>query len=134
LAEQNTLSIKPWNIIALTRDSSSAQSQRLAKLQGVKVVQAGPKLMDEPAETMSSIVIPEGSVHGVFSVQGYVSDEIMVKQGKSESPMSYSNVGYQLLMEIIGCAIADAAHAYGVKHFVYSSTDIGELPRGKGPP
>jgi uncharacterized protein YbjT (DUF2867 family) len=84
-----------FNVIAVTRDSTTANARRLAALPGVSVMQGD--FSDIPA-----IFAGSGSVWGVFSVQVNSDDE--ERQGK---------------------AMVDAAVAHGVRHFVYSSGDRG---------
>lgn len=75
--------------------------------------------MDEPAKVFTQLNFANGDVYGVFSVQGYVDDKTMIRQGMRciVAKMSWTH--------LLGKAIADAAHSIGVKHFVYSSTDNG---------
>ncbi|KAL7421100.1 hypothetical protein Q5752_003984 [Cryptotrichosporon argae] len=101
LAGHNT-PIITYHIVALTRNPSSSASKRLAALPGVEVVQVAENNMDEPAAVFAKL---GRAVHGVFSVQGYVDDKAMIRQGK---------------------AVADAAVAAGAKHLVYSSTEAGD--------
>ncbi|ODN77675.1 hypothetical protein L202_04825 [Cryptococcus amylolentus CBS 6039] len=62
--------------------------------------------MDEPDKVFLDNGLGKGGVWGVFSVQGYVSEDVEWKQAK---------------------AIADASKAIEVKHFVYSGVSFGTL-------
>jgi uncharacterized protein YbjT (DUF2867 family) len=84
-----------FNIVAVTRNTSSTSAQKLAAHFNVMVV-AGD--MKNP----ESIFTAAGPVWGVYSVQVNSDDE--VQQGK---------------------AMVDAAVTHGVSHFVYSSGDRG---------
>ncbi|WWD22583.1 NAD(P)H:quinone oxidoreductase, type IV [Kwoniella shandongensis] len=101
-----TTSDPTWTILALTRNPTSPSSQKLASYPGVKLVKVDANCMEEPDKVFASLGMEKGDVHGVFSVQGYENDANIVK---------------------FGCAIADAAKDFGVKHFVYSSCDFGGL-------
>ncbi|WVR06181.1 hypothetical protein IAU60_003211 [Kwoniella sp. DSM 27419] len=95
-----------FRIIALSRNPASGPSKKLAALPNTTVAEAPATVMDKPLEVLESLGLKKGEIHGVFSVQGYVDDAAMVRQGK---------------------AIADAAVAYDVKHIVYSSVDFAGL-------
>ncbi|WWC88919.1 uncharacterized protein L201_003834 [Kwoniella dendrophila CBS 6074] len=95
-----------FSIIALSRNPSSSSSTYLSKLPHVQVVQVADNCMDEPSKVFQSLGLHKGGVYGVFSVQGYVDDATMIKQGK---------------------AIADASVGFGVKHIVYSSVDFAGM-------
>ncbi|KAG9253973.1 uncharacterized protein F5Z01DRAFT_723883 [Emericellopsis atlantica] len=84
-----------FNIIGVTRDSTSNGAKKLASLPGVSVVEGS--FSDIPA-----IFAKVGPVWGVFSVQVNSDDE-----------------------ERSGKAMVDAAVSHGVQHFVYSSGDRG---------
>ena len=99
LSAHNTPDVK-YNILALTRSPTSPSATRLALLPGVTVKGVSKDHMDRPSPTFQSLGLEKGQVHGVFSNQAYVSDSVMMAQGK---------------------AIADTAKEYGVKHIVYSS-------------
>ncbi len=94
-----------WPVRALVRDPSSPKAVELAKT-GVELAKGD--LYDRP-----SVDAALKGVHGVFSVQNYwlkdVGFEGEVRQGT---------------------LLADAAHAAGVRHFVYSS--VGAAHRGMG--
>ncbi|WVQ84316.1 hypothetical protein IAT38_006468 [Cryptococcus sp. DSM 104549] len=98
--------VQTFTIYALSRSPSSPSSQRLAALPGVKVVQVAKNYMDEPDKVFEDLELKAGDVHGVFSVQGYVSEDVELKQG---------------------LAIVDAAKKVNTQHFVYSSVDFGGL-------
>ncbi|ORY35053.1 hypothetical protein BCR39DRAFT_556553 [Naematelia encephala] len=104
LSANNTRALTPWKIIALSRSSTSPSSTALAKLPGVHVVQVEQDVMEAPAKAFAATGIEKGKVYGCVSIQGYVDVEAMYRQG---------------------CAIGDAAKEWGVKHFVYSSSDVG---------
>ncbi|WRT67562.1 uncharacterized protein IL334_004534 [Kwoniella shivajii] len=95
-----------FSIIALSRNPTSGSAQQLAKLPRVQVVKVADDNMDEPSKVFPALGLEKGDVYGVFSVQSYVDDNTMIKQGK---------------------IIADASVQFGVKHIVYSSTDFGGL-------
>ena len=94
-----------WQVRALTRDINKPAAQELKSL-GAELV-AGD--MDNRADLDAAF----NGVYGVFSVQNFwlpnVGFEGEIKQGK---------------------AVADAAKAAGVQHFVYSS--VGSAHRGMG--
>ncbi|ORY21904.1 hypothetical protein BCR39DRAFT_552665 [Naematelia encephala] len=94
----------PWTIIALSRNVTSSTSTSLAKLPGVRVVQVEADVMDVPIKAFAATGVEKGKVYGCVSIQGYVDVKTMYSQG---------------------CAIGDAAKEWGVKHFVYSSGDVG---------
>jgi uncharacterized protein YbjT (DUF2867 family) len=104
-----------WHVRALTRDPGSPAAQALAAL-GAEVVQGDL----EDRASLDRALRPEaasgpGSAYGVFSVQNFwlpgVGFDGEVRQGK---------------------ALADAAAAAGVQHFVYSS--VGGADRNTGIP
>ncbi|WVQ84315.1 hypothetical protein IAT38_006467 [Cryptococcus sp. DSM 104549] len=107
LSVYNTPSQK-FTIYALSRSSATPSSDHLAALPGVKVVQAAKNYMDEPDKVFEDLELKAGDVYGVFSVQGYVSEDVELKQG---------------------LAIVDAAEKVGTQHFVYSSVDFGGLEK-----
>jgi uncharacterized protein YbjT (DUF2867 family) len=84
-----------FQIIAVTRDVTSPRALKLGKLSNVSVVGGD---MSKPEAIFQQI----GPVWGVYSVQVNSDDE-----------------------EAQGKALVDAAVAYGVQHFVYSSGDRG---------
>ncbi|WWC70549.1 uncharacterized protein I206_104500 [Kwoniella pini CBS 10737] len=95
-----------FSILALSRNPQSESSKYLASLPRVKVVKVPDDCMEEPLKVFQSLNLQKGDVHGVFSVQGYVDDTTMIRQGK---------------------AIADASVEFEVKHIVYSSVDFAGL-------
>ena len=94
-----------WSVRAIVRDPSSKKAAALAE-PGANLVKGD--LNDRP-----SIDAALKGAHGVYSVQNYWLPDVgfdgEVRQGK---------------------LLADAAHAAGVKHFVYSS--VGAAHRGMG--
>jgi len=96
---------KGWKVRALTRDVSKPAAQALAA--------AGAEVFSADHDDRASLDAAFKGAYGVFSVQNYwllnVGAEGEVRQGK---------------------AIADAAQAAGVQHFVYSS--VGAAHRGRG--
>jgi len=94
-----------WHVRTLTRDPNKPASQALA--------QAGAEVVQADNEDRASLDSAFQGAYGVFSVQNFwlpnVGAEGEVRQGK---------------------AIADAAKAAGVQHFVYSS--VGAAHRGMG--
>lgn len=94
-----------WRVRALTRDPGKQAAQVLADA-GAEVV---PGDMDNPAELEAAFA----SAYGVFSVQNFW----------------LPNVGYEGEIRQ-GKAVADAAKAAGVQHFVYSS--VAAAHRGMG--
>lgn len=94
-----------WKVRALTRNANKPAAQGLASA-GAAIV---PGDMDNRAELDAAFK----GVYGVFSVQNFW----------------LPNVGYEGEIRQ-GKAVADAAKAAGVKHFVYSS--VGAAHRGMG--
>lgn len=88
-----------FNIVAVTRDTSSPRAQKLAAHFNVSVV-AGD--MADPEAIFAKIPASATPVWGVYSVQ--VNSDSEEAQGK---------------------ALVDAAAAHGARHFVYSSGDRG---------
>lgn len=84
-----------FNIVGVTRDSTSDGARRLAALPGVSMI-------DGDLSDATALFTKAGPVWGVFSVQVNSDDE-----------------------ERIGKAMVDAAVAHGVRHFVYASGDRG---------
>ncbi|KAJ7879220.1 nucleoside-diphosphate-sugar epimerase family protein [Mycena olivaceomarginata] len=93
---------EPWLILAQTRDPASAKSKALASLRGVRLHKGVPT---EPAALFASA---PGPVYAVFSVQ-----------------QSYENPKGVAGETVEANGIADAAAAHGVKHFVYTSVNLG---------
>lgn len=96
-----------YEILAVTRDTSSNSAKKLSSKTGVKVVQGDmndvPSLFAEAKKTASS-----GSLYGVYSVQ--------LSQGKG---VTHDGEIAQ------GIGMVDEAVKNNVKHFVYSSVDRG---------
>lgn len=93
-----------WRIRTLSRDPHSEAARRLAG-RGIEVVAAN---MDDPQSLLAAFK----GAHGVFSVQGNdQGGEVEAKRG---------------------IAVADAAHAAGIAHFIYAS--VGGADRRSGIP
>jgi uncharacterized protein YbjT (DUF2867 family) len=93
-----------WRIRTLSRNPHSEAARRLAG-QGIEVVAAN---MDDPKSLLDAFK----GAYGVFSVQGSEQDgEVETKRG---------------------VAVADAAHAAGIAHFIYAS--VGGADRRSGVP
>lgn len=94
-----------WDVRALVRDPDKPEARELAE-RGVRLVRGD---MDDEASLRRAMT----GVHGVFSVQALAYEPATlaaeVRQGK---------------------AVADAAKATGIDHFVYSS--VGGAERGTG--
>src|SRR5215467_12769807 len=92
-----------WKLRALTRDSTSAAAQGLAR-KGIEVVKGD---LEDPASLANAL----RGARGVYGVQDFwaVGAKREVLQGKN---------------------LADAAKKAGVEHFVYSS--VGGAERGSG--
>ena len=94
-----------WKVRALTRDVNKPAAQELAA--------AGSEMVAGDMDSRAELEAAFKGVYGVFSVQNFwlptVGYEGEIRQGK---------------------AVADAAKAAGVKHFVYSS--VGAAQRGMG--
>jgi hypothetical protein len=74
-----------YTILALTRDSTSGSSTRLASLPGVQVKQVAKNCMDEPAKAFADAGVTKGGVYAVLSVQSYVSPKVDIAQGQCGS-------------------------------------------------
>ena len=74
-----------YRVIALTRSPTSSTSKHLASLAGVEILQVADDCMENPTPVFEQLQtkfgIGKGGVDGVLSVQGYVDDKMMVKQG-----------------------------------------------------
>ena len=74
-----------WKIIAVTRNPSSGAAKHFSTLSGVTCFKAAENNQDEPAKVFdligSDLCITRGQVHAVVSIQGYVDDPTMIKQG-----------------------------------------------------
>lgn len=88
-----------FNIVAVTRNTTSPRAQRLAAHFNVSVVVGD---MAYPEAVFAKLPAAATPVWGVYSVQINSDDE-----------------------EAQGLALVDAAAAHGVRHFVYSSSDRG---------
>jgi uncharacterized protein YbjT (DUF2867 family) len=88
-----------FNIVAVTRDTSSPRAQKLATHFNVSLARGD---MADPEAIFAQIPASATPVWGVYSVQVNSNDE-----------------------EAQGTALVDAAAAHGVRHFVYSSSDRG---------
>lgn len=95
----------PFHILAMVRDPSSSGAQALTKLPNVSVIQGD---LNDSKAVFKSYAKP---VWGVYSVQ--INSENELAQGKG---------------------LIDAAIAYGVRHFVYSSGDRGGTERSDKDP
>ncbi|KZV96234.1 nucleoside-diphosphate-sugar epimerase family protein [Exidia glandulosa HHB12029] len=100
-----------FEILAVTRNPEGAAAKKLASLSNVKLVKGD--LEDVPA-----IFKAAGSdIYGVYSVQ--------VAMGGGANVVSEERQGK---------ALADEAEKAGVKHFVYSSVDFGNIEGTTGIP
>ncbi len=103
------LLVDGWRVHALTRDASSAAAQALAR--------AGARIVTGDLNDRASLERALQSVYGVFSVQ------------RTELPGRPD--GFTVDDEIRqGIALADAAKAAGVKHFIYTSVGAAERDSG----
>jgi hypothetical protein len=83
LAGYNKSSASPaWTIHLLVRNPEAPAAERLARLNGVKVVHA-PHYMESPDEAFDAAGLEVGDVHGAFLVCGYMDGEKEVAQGES---------------------------------------------------
>lgn len=87
----------PFEIIALTRDATSARARALASKPHVSVIEGN---LDDTA----AIFKKAKDLHGVFSVQSPLNPATEEAQGKS---------------------LVDTAATNGVRHFIYTSADRG---------
>jgi uncharacterized protein YbjT (DUF2867 family) len=100
LAGYNKSSASPaWTIHLLVRNPEAPAAERLARLNGVKVVHA-PHYMESPDEAFDAAGLEVGDVHGAFLVCGYMDGEKEVAQG---------------------VRVVKSAAAHGVKHIVFGS-------------
>lgn len=104
-----------FQILALTRNSSSPSAQRLASMPNVTVIEGN---LNDCAAIFAAIPSQHKPVWGVFSVQvpaagPFANHNIEIRQGKS---------------------LVDAAIANDVKHFVYTSADRGGLEKSNVDP
>ncbi|MGW0807794.1 NmrA family NAD(P)-binding protein [Nonomuraea sp. NPDC002799] len=104
-----------WRVRAVTRDPGSIRAQALA--------QAGAQLVRAEMEDIGSLVIAAEGAYGLFSVQPTIGSP-----GTPEGFAADDEVRW-------GGNVADAAHAAGVRHLVYSSVagagrhDTEKLPQ-----
>jgi nucleoside-diphosphate-sugar epimerase len=99
-----------FQILALTRNSSSPSARRLASMPNVTVIEGN---LNDCAAIFAAIPSQHKPVWGVFSVQvpvagPFADHNIEVRQGQS---------------------LIDTAIANGVQHFVYASADRGGLEK-----
>ncbi|KAF7360604.1 NmrA domain-containing protein [Mycena venus] len=98
----------PWTILAQTRDVSAPKSVVLAALRGVQLVQGSP---DTPETIFAA---SPGPIYAVYSVQLGLDNP---KGLDSEIAQAH--------------ALADAAAAHGVKHFIYAGANFGGVPENR---
>lgn len=110
-ANEKSASGARFEILGLTRNTESAAAKKLAALANVKLLKGD--LNDTPAVFKNA----GGDIYGVFSVQAAM--------GGGASPASEERQGK---------ALADEAEKAGVRHFVYTSVDIGKLESTTGIP
>lgn len=80
LAEHNAKK-EEYAIYLLSRNVTAGGSVALGKLPGVRVVAAG-EYAANPLKAFKDAGLQPGEIHGVFSVQGYMSEEEEIKQGE----------------------------------------------------
>ncbi|KAJ7872836.1 NAD(P)-binding protein [Mycena olivaceomarginata] len=95
----------PWTILAQTRDASAPKSVALTSLRGVQLLQGTP---DAPEALFAAA---PGPVYAVYSVQLGLDNP-----GGLDSEMAQAR------------ALADAAAAHGVRHFIYAGANFGGVP------
>ncbi|KAJ7616762.1 NAD(P)-binding protein [Mycena polygramma] len=95
----------PWTILAQTRDISSPKSTALAALRGVHLL----KGTAEAPEALFAAA--PGSVYAVYSVQLGLDNP-----GGLDAEMAQAR------------ALADAAAAHNVRHFIYAGANFGGVP------
>ncbi|GMK56550.1 hypothetical protein CspeluHIS016_0303900 [Cutaneotrichosporon spelunceum] len=111
LAAYNSATAAPvYKIHVLVRNPETPAAERLARLNGVKIVYL-PHYMDSADEAFSKAGLEVGDVHGCFLVCGYMDAD----------------------KEVARCVrVVMSAAAHGVKHFVFASAmfddskEIGE--------
>ncbi|BEI82707.1 hypothetical protein CcaverHIS002_0305750 [Cutaneotrichosporon cavernicola] len=105
LAAQNKSSANPvWTIHLLARNPEAPSAERLARLNGVKIVHS-PHYMESPDEAFDAAGLEVGHVYGAFLVCGYMDGEKEVAQG---------------------VRVIKSAAAHGVKHIVFASVMFDE--------
>ncbi|KAJ7095478.1 hypothetical protein C8R43DRAFT_1049386 [Mycena crocata] len=99
----------PWTILAQTRDPLSAKSRALSLLPGVHLLAGSPDTPSALFAAAQNLNLDTPSrVHAVYSVQ-----------------LGLDNPG-GLAGEVAQAkALADAAAAHGVKHFIYAGANFG---------
>ncbi|KAJ6553495.1 hypothetical protein DFH09DRAFT_1318885 [Mycena vulgaris] len=100
----------PYTIFAQTRSAAAPKSRALSLLPGVRVVEGS-------ADAPAALFAAAGRVDAVFSVQ-----------------LGFDNPGGLAGEAAQARALADAAAAHGVKHFVYSGGNFGGREEGPGVP
>lgn len=100
-----------FQILAVTRNPDSAAAKKLADLPHVQLVKGD---LNDPAALFKAA---GPDIHGVFSVQ------VAIGQGATV-----------VTEERQGKALADEAQKAGVKHFVYTSVDRGNIQGTTGVP
>ncbi|KAL7410896.1 hypothetical protein BDY24DRAFT_397972 [Mrakia frigida] len=100
----------PYTILAVTRTASSAKAQALSKLRGVELIEGN---LNDPKDLFAKAANSGGPVYGVFSVQQSFDNKDGGVEGEKKQ----------------GKELAAAALEAGVKHFIYSSVDIGGLEK-----
>jgi uncharacterized protein YbjT (DUF2867 family) len=98
----------PWTILAQTRDISSPKSAALAALRGVQLIQG---TADAPEALFAAA---PGPVYAVYSVQ-----------------LGLDNPGGLTAEMAQARALADAAAANGVRHFLYAGANFGGVPENR---
>lgn len=91
----------------------------------MKTIQVAKDYIDDASRTFVNMNLGQGKVYGVFSVQGYVSEAVEWKQGTVTPSLERHELTFTGTVAI---GIADASHAIGVKHFIYSGVDLGDVP------
>jgi uncharacterized protein YbjT (DUF2867 family) len=107
LAKRNEGSSLAYEILAVTRSTSSSKAQSLAKLPGVVMLESAyePASIFEKAEKAGA----GGDIYGAFSVQ-----------------QSFDNPDGGLKGEVDQAKkMVDEAAKRNIKHFIYSSVDFG---------
>lgn len=115
LAKRNESSPNSFEILAVTRSSSSEKAKKLASLPGVKLLESEyvPEKIFEKASK-------GGPIHGVFSVQSAMLLPSHVPKGVEGET-------------VLGKEVADVAAKYKVQHFIYTSVDQGGLSKTNVP-
>ena len=98
-----------YKILAVTRSASSDKAQALLSLRGVTLLEGD--VNDAQALFHEAAVLGLGHIYGVFSILQSMTNPDGGVEGEERQAK----------------AIADEAHRNAVKHFVYSSVDMGGL-------